>query len=548
MWGVLKYLYQHLGRFKVRFYLLFATGLLDGIATFSIPVFLAEFTKTALTASHRNRLITFLLVLYAASLFLQWIIRRYGESLGPQFGNDLRFRYFTAMEHLPIQRLLYYHSGYALSLINRVADGLGSLLPTTFWIFAKGISNLTLFFVFTARESLMIAIFNLILLAIFTAISAYLSRKMIPIASDLNHRSAALMEGYADFMANILTLKKLGIYPFAEGRISEKIRETNAQSIRLQHFHANRWFCLHLLFGIALLSTIGFILFQISKGETSASLLILFVAAYAVVRGNVEVLSENFKGLMEMKSYLTQLEEMLSPARLSQGNGQGDGQAMTWSEMRFQGVVLQYPGTSKRIVIEEFYLRKGEKICIIGKSGEGKTTLLNLLANLINPDHGRRLVDQLEYAEIRMDPFQRKFVFISQEVDLFNLSLWENITLGEKVDEKKMSALLERLDLTRWLTSLKKGLQTHVGEKGMRISSGQKQRINMARGILLNREIYLLDEPTSHLDTATEQKVIMLLREFLKDKTAVIVSHHAALRQLCDRCYVMKNHLLVEQK
>ncbi len=164
---------------------------------------------------------------------------------------------------------------------------------------------------------------------------------------------------------------------------------------------------------------------------------------------------------------------------------------------------LQYPGTSKRIVIEEFYLRKGEKVCIIGKSGEGKTTVLALLANLINPDHGKRLVDQLAYEQVGVETFQRKMVFISQEVDLPNHSLLENITLGQTVDEKKMSApLLERLDLMRWLASLKKGLQTHAGEGGDCL--GEKQWINMALGILLDREVYLLDEPTSPLDEATE--------------------------------------------
>ncbi|KKR48390.1 MAG: ABC transporter, ATP-binding protein, partial [Candidatus Levybacteria bacterium GW2011_GWA2_40_16] len=155
--SVLKFIYKNLDRFKTRFALVFLAGILDGLATFFVPVVLAEFTRSSFTPSDFQNLIRLVVIFYLASLFLQWTIRKWGEALGPQFGNYIRLKYFKALEKLPIKDLINHHSGYILSLINKVSDGLAPIMFDIFWTFAKSISNMTLFFYFTARESVFIA-------------------------------------------------------------------------------------------------------------------------------------------------------------------------------------------------------------------------------------------------------------------------------------------------------------------------------------------------------------------------------------------------------
>lgn len=539
---VLKFIYKNLDRFKAKFVFVFLTGILDGLATFFIPVALAEFTKSEFTPSDFSNLIRFILAFYLSSLILQWVIRKWGEALGPQFGNYIRLKYFKALEKLPIKDLINHHSGYILSLINKVSDGLGPVIFDIFWTFAKSISNMTLFFYFTARESLVIAVINFVVLSIFISISTLLSRKMVPIADELNKKRASLLESYTDFMSNILTVKKLGIYSFVENKLFHKTDENYNQIQKLQNFHANRWFFLHTLFGAAFLSTIGFLLFQVSKGEISASVLILFIAAYTIVKGNIERLSENFKSLMEMKAYIKNLDKIIAPSELVRANGD----VHKWQEIRFNKVFFQHQGTEKKISIPNFSIKNGEKICVIGKSGEGKTTFLNLFTNFLKTDTGERLIDGKVYEKLNGKFFQSNVTIISQETELFNISLRENITLGQKIEEKTLLDIFGKLDLLTWVQNLENGLKTIVGEKGIKLSAGQKQRINLIRGIMLNREVVLLDEPTSHLDSATEQKVIDFLTDYLSDKTTIIVSHREALRKICNRCYIIKDHSLIE--
>jgi len=186
--SVLKFIYRNLDRFKTRFALVFLTGILDGLANFFIPATLAEFTKSKFTSSDFLNLIRLVVAFYLASLIFQRIIRRWGESLGPQFSNYIRLKYFKALEKLPLGDLINHHSGYILSLVNKISDGLAPIIFDMFWTFAKSISNLTLFFYFTARESLAIDFLNLVVLSIFISASTFLSRKMVPIADELNKK------------------------------------------------------------------------------------------------------------------------------------------------------------------------------------------------------------------------------------------------------------------------------------------------------------------------------------------------------------------------
>ncbi len=133
---------------------------------------------------------------------------------------------------------------------------------------------------------------------------------------------------------------------------------------------------------------------------------------------------------------------------------------------------------------------------------------------------------------------------ISQEIELFNISLRDNIVLGETVDDGRLLELLDAVDLGDWVRGLTDGLDTIVGEKGIHLSVGQKQRVNLLRGVLLNREVLLLDEPTAHLDAATEQRVVTFLGRHLAGKTAIIVSHRPALQTLCQRHYRMAGGVL----
>ncbi|MFN8390224.1 MAG: ABC transporter ATP-binding protein [Bdellovibrionota bacterium] len=539
---VFRLLLGNLDGFRFQFYALAFVGFLDGAATFFVPVLLAEYTKTDFTRDRLLHLIPLIALLYLASHSLQWILRKFGEAFGPVYALHLRLKYFRRLEALPLQKLTEYHSGYLLSVVNTVVSGIGGLSNEVFWALARSASNLSLFFYFTAKESLGIAVLNLLILCAFVGLSMRFSRRMVPLASALNQQSAATMGAYADFGANLLTVKRLGVSDFAEKRLRAVSDETAARVRSFQSFHALRWFSLHNVFSLALLATISFLLMQISQGKISSAILILFVAAFTSVRMNAERLSENFKAILELDAYARQLSDVLATLTPS-----GDIPVASLESVELQQVTFHHAGSSVEIRVPEFRLTRGEKVAIVGESGQGKTTFLHLAANLYQPDSGERRLNGLPYGHVSPESFPRLFSMVSQEGELFHLTVRENLLLGSNMSESELLELLEELALGEWFRSLESGFEQIIGERGVTVSQGQKQRINLLRGYLQNRDIYLLDEPTSQLDERTELKVIDFIRRRLADKTIILVTHRPSLIDLCGRIFEITENRLTER-
>lgn len=184
---------------------------------------------------------------------------------------------------------------------------------------------------------------------------------------------------------------------------------------------------------------------------------------------------------------------------------------------------------SHHINIPEFVVNAGDFVCISGESGQGKTTLLDLISGQIETDN----VWINDISKIRLD-----CVFISQDTEVFDMSLRDNLTLGKDIDDSSLYEMLEAVGLSEWIDSLELGFDTMLGERGVFVSTGQRQRINLIRGLLItDKDVYLLDEPTSNVDNETELKMIDLISKKLAGKTVVIVSHRMKISEICNKHY-----------
>jgi ABC-type bacteriocin/lantibiotic exporter with double-glycine peptidase domain len=537
----LRFIFGNLDHFRARFLALMLVAGVDGAVNFSIPLILAEFTKGPLTPEAWNKLVPLLVLCTGISLLMQWIIRRFSEALGTHFSNYLRLRFFVRVEGQEVLTLQKHHSGYLLSLVSRVCDKSGGLAVGLLWLVAHMVVAMTLFFSYLAVQSTRLAIFNAVLLLVFLLVSARFSARMVPLLNEFNVRAAAVGERFVDIMGNILTVKRLRLRGFAFSHLNEKVARYDEQIRIVQRFHATRWCTLHTLFSITFLVTISLLLQRISSGAANASILILFISAYGTLRGHIERLSEMIKDLMEAGGYIATVDDIL--ARTDEVPVAASTSA--WDEICLDNISFSYPATGASISVPDFKLNKGDVICITGESGEGKSTFLALLAGLLSPLSGTRLIDGTSYEDAK-PLIEGLFAITSQEVDLFSLSLRENLRLGRSLSDQEITTMLEELALGDWLRELPDGLSSEIGERGIRMSAGQRQRVNLARALLLRREIVLLDEPTSHLDATTEQAVVEALRKHLAGRTAVIVTHRDAVLALAHRRLVLRNGTLTE--
>ena len=212
-----------------------------------------------------------------------------------------------------------------------------------------------------------------------------------------------------------------------------------------------------------------------------------------------------------------------------------------FKRINLKDTIFSYTKNSTKIKIPEFILNKGDRISIMGESGQGKTTTMNILAGLYPLEYGKLTIDGKEQKDTRLD-----LVFVSQEVDLFDLSIKENLCLGKEISDSKILELIDEAGLMDWYNGLPDGLNTMVGERGIKLSAGQKQRLNLIRGILIDKELYFFDEPTSNLDSVSEEKITNIIEKYLKNKTLVIVTHRPKLKKLCNKHYIFENHMMKE--
>ncbi len=219
----------------------------------------------------------------------------------------------------------------------------------------------------------------------------------------------------------------------------------------------------------------------------------------------------------------------------------------TDGNIRFEDVAFSYEGRSGGLEGLSLDVKGGEFVGIVGPSGAGKSTILKLLFRFYDPDQGNIIIDGQDIKSVSQQSLRMALGLVPQEVVLFNDTLRFNLSYARPdASEAEIIAAAERAQLGDFIKTLPDGLDTRVGERGMKLSGGEKQRVGVARAILLNPTILVLDEATSSLDSETEKEVQTALSEASKGRTTIAIAHRLSTLAEADRIFVLDEGRLVE--
>lgn len=312
---------------------------------------------------------------------------------------------------------------------------------------------------------------------------------------------------------------------------------------------------------------------QVIEGQMTPGAFFSFVAALVMFYDPVKALNGANMSIQNALAGAERVFAILDDPRLQTESGGTSPLDQSFRSLRFENVALRYENTSRPALTHiNLTIKAGERIALVGPSGAGKTTLINLIPRFHNPQKGSIYLNDRPLADYDLASLRRSVAIVSQDTFLFDATIAENIAYGENFDksvasqqtsffgvsENEKETTDKDLDMKKihtaavaacadeFIAALPDGYNTRIGERGVRLSGGQKQRITIARALLRNAPLLILDEATSALDSESEHMVQQALENLMQNRTSVIIAHRLSTILGADRIVVLDNGLIVD--
>ena len=407
-----------------------------------------------------------------------------------------------------------------------------------------------------------LTVFALIPMPLLIIVTKTLGNKMHTFHTSAQQSFSMLTELVRESFAGIRIIKVFNFEDLTGQKVKQASRDYFKKNLKRAFITALLRPMLILFFNASTLIIIfygGFLVLQgnLTPGELAAFLQYLGILAWPIIA--IGWLTNLFQRGMSSLERINQLIDSKldvrspeNPAAISKISGDiifhevsfvyGKSKPVKKSIKKQLQQIDQKPGKpNNNITLEKIslHLNKGDRIGITGYPGSGKTTLIQMIPRLYNPTKGKISIDGIDIKNIDLDFLRHNIALMPQEAFLFSGTIKENIFMGKNCDQARLDQIINTCCLKSTLEQMPKGLDTLVGERGVTLSGGQKQRIALARTLITQKPIIILDDPISQMDTDTASKVILRLNQMNLDASLIIISHRISALALCGKIYIL---------
>lgn len=466
----------------------------------------------------------------------------YGDIMSAKLRYFLSVRYF---EHLLSLSQSYYANELTGKIINRLSRSITGV--TEFLnIFANNFLQFLLTTVFTliivSRYSLVVAFLFAILYPIFLWLTGKTSVKWQVYQQDINEATDIASGRFAEVVSEVKVAKsytsETSELNFFKRTLAKTIKITKPQSKLWHAQDIYRRLILNVIFGLVY----AYIFWGAVDGQFTVGETVLLIQYGALIR--LPIFSMSFlvdrtqKAIADSKEYFAAMNEVPTVTD-KQG---AKSLKLKSSHIAFNNVDFAYDARQQVLKQVSFTVQAGTKVALVGESGEGKTTISNLLLRLYDPTDGSIQIDGKDIADVTQKSLRQNIAVVFQDPTLFSGTVRENIAYGRPgAKQKDIEKAAKAANAWDFVKKLPDGLDTVVGERGMKLSGGQKQRIAIARAILKDAPILILDEATSSLDSKAEAEVQTALETLMKGRTTIIIAHRLSTIAGVDEIVTLKN-------
>jgi len=529
----------------------FSSAVIVAVLELAFPVAVQWFIDQLLPTNDWNMIITvsiLLLLVYILSTVLNYIVNYLGHKLGINIETDMRQELFS---HYQKQSFRFFDNHQTGNLMSRITNDLFDIGefahhgPEDFFIACMTfVGAFAIMFHINGPLALIALIFVPFLIAIVT----YSNKKMNAAWKNMYSRVADVNSRVENSVSGIRVVQSFTNEDFEVERFAKQNGLFRLAKIRAYKVMAGALSGMHImtrLLTLIILVVGAWLTFneQLSYGGLVSFVLFTNVLIKPIdkISALLELYPKGMAGFKRFQDLLAQepdVQEKRGAVEVPYLRG----------DIEFQHVSFSYDESDPILDQISFKLRAGETTAFVGPSGAGKTTICSLIPRFYDVTSGSILIDGIDVRDMTLRSLREQIGIVQQDVFLFTGTIRENIAYGKMdASESEIRAALRRAHLEEFVDELPEGLDTQIGERGLKLSGGQKQRLSIARMFLKNPPILILDEATSALDIETEKIIQASLAELAKDRTTLVIAHRLSTIMDADRVLVVTKNGIEEE-
>ncbi|WP_185311250.1 ABC transporter ATP-binding protein [Listeria innocua] len=547
---MLKRFFNYYKPYRTLFIIDFGCAVLAAILELAFPVAVNHVIDTLLPGKDFGLIITAALALlffYILNTFMQYIVTYFGHMLGLNIETDMRRDLFS---HLQKQPFGFYDNQKTGKLMSRMTTDLFEIGEVAHHgpedIFISIMSLFGAFFLML-NINVKLAISTFILVPILTVLIVYFNKRMTKVTTGIFKDLGNFNAGVENAISGVRVVQAFANEPHEKGRfavLNQAYRKSKLMFYKVMGLSFSfNYFLMRLISLFALLFGAYFTINgEISYGEFVGFILLTNVFIRPIEKIN-NVIESYPKGFAGFKRFL----EVMDTEPAIQDEKDAKPASVFRGDIEYKDVSFEYSDGKNVLSHINLSIKAGETVAFVGPSGAGKTTICNLLPRFYDVSDGEITIDAENIKHFTLPSIRAQIGVVQQDVFLFSGTVRENIAYG-KLDatNEEIEQVVKLAHLSKVVEEMPDGLDTIIGERGVKLSGGQKQRLAIARMFLKNPPILILDEATSALDTETEQVIQASLEELAEGRTTLIIAHRLATIKHADRIIVVNETGIAE--